>query len=470
MKLHSFIYSIVSILISLENLAMAAPNPCSGKAGALGLKQQYCDAATAQKKTSAANQVTAGIYGAAAAVCGVACFADKTPFGVHMQAACSVSSVAAGVGDIIQTQNFMGAMGSLYSAYRAVGDVKASLALLNAPGSAPAAAAGVPGVTGPGTDAVTGVTIEAVPEAGAAPLEGTVTTSAENAGTSTSTSGTQATQAKGIKASCISAAIDVATAGMKLFSAKNASDAAEKNIENAQAVETSLASQPFSFSGPNGMGATAGGTPGNQAGGTGVSNTHLSSSDSSILGGDLCSAAKSTGNLSTALSCAAATGSSLPPITQDPRFGEMIKTATGMDPSEFLKKAMNEGPGKAASDGIVQGTGIEGNAAIQTRAALNALEEAGYNAMNNSHGAYAGGGGRRGGGSNPDPDLGQLMQGLMAQLNPKKPGETENSAHSLLKNWKAGERYPANVAENPRVSLFDRVTSRYRAVLDRVIP
>lgn len=469
---------IIFDLILFSSISFAGPNPCKGKAGADGLQQEYCDAATAQKKVSNSNTVTAGLYGAAGAVCGAACFIKVAPY---LEAACAVGSVGAGVADIIQTQNFMGAMGSLYSAVNAVEPIKAAWNQFTSAG----AAAPPPGVT-----------IEALPEA--APLDvvinpgnggaagggggaggaasgsggggGAAGGGGSAGGSGGAAGGDQAgsqTASKGkTKTACFSAMINVATAGMKLFSAKQADEAAEKNIENASQLDHST--EPFAFSGSTSTsGARASGSLTSSGGTSGQSRNSNSSDDSKGTGNDSCDSASKTGDLPSAVACAAANGDPLPPIVKDPRFGEFLKQTTGMDPSDFLKNAMNRGPGNTVGDAVTQGSGLSGNPAIQTRAAFSLAEKAGYDG---AYGAYAGGGsGRRRGDGNSEPDIGQLMQRMLAQFGPKGSAENAKTQANPLKFGKNGERYPANAAEDRRISLFDRITHRYRLVEDRVI-
>jgi hypothetical protein len=138
-----------------------------------------------------------------------------------------------------------------------------------------------------------------------------------------------------------------------------------------------------------------------------------------------------------------------------------------MDPSEFLRNAMNNGPGKAVGDAVTQSSGLSENSAVQTQAAFSLAEKAGYDG---AYGAYAGGGsGRRRGDGNSGPDMNQMMQGLLAQFGPKDSAKEAKTQAQQLKFGKNGERYPANVAEDRRISLFDRITHRYHLVKDRVI-
>lgn len=526
MKLKTSILTTLSIgtlsLIQFIQItsAFGDSNPCSQNSATAGMKQDYCDAASAQQGAATSNTVVSGIFGAAGAVCATACFTKDPISSTNLEAACSVGSVGAGASDIVATQQFNGAMGSLVSVVELKKNVGAAWnQFKNAPNAAAQGgtqagnAATPPGVTVNAIpdeaplnvsittyDPTTGVTVEpytdgsnvstsatqgATNTASTGATQGatnTASTTATNGATNGASNGASNGAANGAdkagvqkadkgdsKTSCLAAAMDVGTAGMKMFSANEADKAAQKNIENATGVESTVAESRFAFNAP---GSSSAALAGGAIGGSGASNksgTPTVSGSSSISaqgGGGSCANARATGNLQSALTCAAATGTSLPSIVQHPNFGEMIKKATGMDAADFLKKAMNEGSGKAVGDAVVQSAGLSGNAAIQTTAAFSAFERAGYES---SAGMYTGSGARKGNSDNA-ADLGQMVQGLMAQLNPKTGSQGNPTQISQLQLKKSVERFPANVAEDRRVSLFERVTHRYQVVTNRVMP
>jgi|GEM_PF-4799938 len=464
----------MQITSPLVRSAYGDSNPCSQNSATAGMKQQYCDSANAQKKASISNLVISGIFGAAGAVCGVACVTKDPISSVNLESVCTVTSQGAGASDFAASQSFEGAVGSLVS----VSESNKNPSIPAAQGATNAAANGTTNVSTAAGNAAAppGVEINAIPDQ--APLNVNITSNTNPGAANTASNGaTNGADKAGAKpqdkkdsnSSCKSAAMNMGLAGMQMFSANEADNAAQKNIENATEVNTTPADTSFSFSAPQNSAQLASATV---TGGASASNRAAStapagsSSISGQGGGDSCASAKATGNLQSALACAAATGTSLPPIVQHPNFGEMIKKATGMDAADFLKKAMNEGPGKAVGEAVVQGAGLNGNAAIQTAATFSALERAGYES---SAGMYVGSGGRKGN-SDSGADLGQMVQGLMAQFNPKTGSEGKPSSPLQLKLQKSPERFPANVAEDRRVSLFERVTHRYHAVADRVMP
>ena len=453
----------IILLVTFSSSSTSFADACTGQSNSANMQQGYCAASTAAKKAADANRVSAALYAAAGAVCGVACF--TTWAADSMDIACNAGSMAAGAADMIETQSFSGAMGMLYPGY--------NLAKQTGIIGGGASAADKTGPFGLGAKNATDLKIE---KAGQDAVD-----QAKNIGPQTPEQLNQVRQeaeagaekaaaAAGEEApstvkngqACMSAAIDVGTAGMNMYSASQSDKTAQQNAASAAQVATSSTTPTFNVNGPS---STSNG--GSAANGANRANAQTGSiSGSSGGSSDNCSSALSTGSVSAAVGCAAASAASVPPIANNPNFANMLQKATGMDPSQFMKQAMNN-PAGAAAAGVINGAGLTGTSAAKVAEAFATLEKLGEN----SPGYSGGGGGRRPSGGGDD-GMATMMAGLMGALGPKKEGEEAKKTGNTLNFAKkaVGDRYPAGVEENRKVSLFARITNRYQMVSMRVLP
>ena len=96
-------------------------NPCSQKDGmgqeALQQVGTYCAAADAAEDAAGKQKMLGGIHAAVAAFCLVPCTSQWTGAGLTLSPYCTGASIAAGVTDIVMTQQFTGAVGVTMGAY-----------------------------------------------------------------------------------------------------------------------------------------------------------------------------------------------------------------------------------------------------------------------------------------------------------------------------------------------------------------
>lgn len=379
-----------------------------------GQQQSYNDAAKASDDASKSNTSSAVVYGAAAAVCAYSC-AMSWSMG-SQEGFCTEASLGAGVADALITQNLAGAMMSL-----------GSFAMMSNMGKQ-------------GVNDVARVKI----------------------GNLGAKKGVNGAENDGVSMSCVSTVMNGGQAIMKGMAASDAKDTAAKNRQYAKDVAPKADNTPYT---PNG---TAGGTASGQAGSTssGSSGGATTTAGLESTGSGAC--ARTGGDFAASVSCAAASGMQIPGGVMDPRFGAALKNATGLDPNEFAKKVERDGASKAIGDAIASSFGGGSEVTARSGQIMAALERSvGYSEPGS---VYAGGGGGKPAGGAPDDEFGKMMAGIMDQFGPKKPGEDKPKGVSELAFGKqGGDRYPASVAEDRRVSLFDRVTARYSRVTLRVL-
>lgn len=426
-------------------------------------RQQYCQAAKDSEKAAKANNSVMMIYSGVAAVCTTSCLLSFTVYAtVAAEYACMASSLAGGVGDMMLTKDFMGAIGAVAGVGGGVfmkGGLVASHTAETAAAANKALLAKDPALYGPFINADGSLT-------GAAKAGEGLSQSAQNAGGIAQEGASKASENDW--GACLSAA----GAGVQAFMKKTASDDAKKTADqNYKAAAKLQAQNPtaqltgFSPATASGEGMEGSGGSG-LGGGSGI--TDIAASESAGGGKDPCSApGAGGGNFQATLQCALASDKNLPPMVKDPRFARDLTKATGMSPDAFLEKVSKDGPASAMAGGTGAALTPEGVsklgsllAAIQDRTVNN---ETGY--------MYAGaGGGGRGRGGAEDPGFDKLFSGIMNQFGPQKGAENMPLGVKGVNFGNEPKRFPANVAEDKRVSIFERVTARYHRVSDRILP
>ncbi|MCM2323979.1 MAG: hypothetical protein NDJ90_12025 [Oligoflexia bacterium] len=258
--------------------------------------------------------------------------------------------------------------------------------------------------------------------------------------------------------SCISAGMHAVNAYMKNSAAEDERAAAKQNFALAQRVTESRGGVAF-----NGTGGQTGSMDGSATGGStgSLSKSSSGSADKtdSNTTAKACSTSAKTGDFQATIECAVATDPKLAGMMGS-EFGKSLQAVTGMNPSDFFKKVGEEGPSGALGGALGAQLNAEGNARLS--AILKGLE-ARVKAENPAYARGSGGGG--GGSGGPDP-MDQMMASLMGNLLPKDKQEQKTGVGELAFQSK---RFPANVAEDRRVSIFERITSRYHAVSPRVL-
>ena len=258
--------------------------------------------------------------------------------------------------------------------------------------------------------------------------------------------------------SCLSAAMAARQVYSKYQSIKSAnetSDAAQKSIEKLRGSGPGIEGTPI-----------ASGSGGSQSGASGGS--ERSSGNGGVISAEKaiqakCAAAKASGNVEQIMECAAASDSHLPSFVKDPKFQDEFKLASGMSLPELINRGAPPAQGLAMSMG--------GTLTTDTAKGLVAAIQEFGDGTDGTSGVYAGGGGGggSGGGSGESaPDFGALMQGMLGKLGPQGQATAQRGVNDLAFGQK--NRAPASAsAEDPRISIFDRVTSRYFVVSKRVM-
>jgi hypothetical protein len=406
-------------LLFLLSMASFIPGQNSSWAAGDGssLQQNYNDAADVQESASDSRMITGSVYSAASAVCLTACV---PAFTAAMQGACTGSSIGAAGADAVQTQQ--------------VGGIIQSLMVTQLGSSSTGTGAASAGAQGANSG-----------EQGA------------NAGAQGGDAAKNSANADNT-AACVAAGANALQSFSNFATSKNQKDAAQLNRKSAEEVANndpnSAQFRPTAYKGSS---AAADNQSGNK-GGLGSSSNRSGKGANSA-----CSQARNSGDFTAAVACAVATDPSISSIVSNPNFPSALQRATGMNPSDFIRKTMNEGPAKSLGD-VASSTGhlsTEGSA--KAHALFAALDR-----QFGEYGGYTGGGSGGGGRSGGDnSQLAQSLQAMLAQFAPKE--GTEGNKQGLLQGDSAKTgRFPANVAENRRVSLFDRVTNRYRLVSSRL--
>ena len=168
------------------------------------------------------------------------------------------------------------------------------------------------------------------------------------------------------------------------------------------------------------------------------------------------------------MQCAVASDPSLPGFVKDPKFPKEFKKDTGQDLANFLTK--NDSP--TALMGSAMSNGFNPTQAGKLANALSEMERnvgaSGTEVPSAIYASGGGGAGNGGGGEDPMAGMQDMMAGLMDQLNPNKKKEEQKSGVSAV-IFANQTRSPASVAEDKKLSIFDRVTYRYYFVGKRIV-
>lgn len=265
-------------------------------------------------------------------------------------------------------------------------------------------------------------------------------------------------------APCIVAATAAYSAYSKHQSMESQKKAVGTNLQSAQSVgglapvvQTSAASDAT---------AVVQGAAGTTSAGTMALRTTSSGQDisSNTIGGTSSGCGASGISGMAILQCAVASDNTLPRGLTHPEFVSGFKDSTGIPLEDFMTKASNPRQAIMASAG---GT-LSGEQASHLSGALEKMEQ-GMN-IPNPGSAYASGGGGGGGGSGSADDaaMANMMAGLMAQFGPKGEGGEDPQRGLKLVIFANQKRQPAAIAEDPTLSLFDRITFRYHYVATNI--
>ncbi len=254
---------------------------------------------------------------------------------------------------------------------------------------------------------------------------------------------------------CIAAATAGVQAAMKMKSARDSQKVFDQEIASIRQLLGTTARSDFAAvpRGPGALGnpygtATAGGGGARRPLGNGVAER-----------GDPCSAAEG-GDTGAALQCAAKTDPSIPTeMIAKPGFLNAFESTSGLGFGDLLTNE-NATAGQQLTAAMAGGMGSQGVATLA--AAVKKVETAVGDDPGAMMASAGGGGGGAAGGASEDDALAQAMANLLKGVNGEKeeqPGVNETAIERANRT-----RSPASIAEDPSLSLFERVTFRYTSV------
>jgi hypothetical protein len=368
-------------------------------------KLQHCQAAESAKRAKTASSVTSKVWMAVAGVCTAECVTVVLGGGGF----CTVSSLAGTATDMAVTREFTQALMSI----------------------------GGLGLSSPG-----------MKFGGAKVVESQVIDGKVVGGKSS----------KFNKGACLAAATSGIQAGMKMMAAKDQQKIMDQEIAAAKQYTTSGSQSEFAPGGsrPNFADAPYGAVRAGAGAviprmGTGVAESS-----------DPCAAGEA-GNTKAALQCAAKVDPLIPTevIAKNGFVSAFEKNGVGL--SDLLTN-QNAGAAEQLTASMAGGMGGDGVRTLAS-AVKKALTEIGDDpgaVMASSRGGAGGSGG-----SSEDDAMAQAMAALLKGMNPEdkevQPGVSETEIEKALRT-----RSPASIAEDPSISLFDRVTYRYTSVTKQI--
>ncbi len=151
-----------------------------------------------------------------------------------------------------------------------------------------------------------------------------------------------------------------------------------------------------------------------------------------------------------------------------PGFGSELQGNSGQDPNQFLNGEQTPAQAILGAEG---GAGLNGTG-LQNYASLLGDTAAQFQGGEPPGSVYAGGGGGAGAAAGAPDDtaaLSSAMAGLMKTLNPGAEKEKiEAQSLNVIFQKQAGRAPSSLNPDDPTVSIFDRVSSRYRFVSDQL--
>lgn len=385
-------------------------------------KLQYCQAAKSAQEAASADSALYKVWGAVGVVCTYACtasFADK-PVSEH---ACAGSTLGGAATQGVVTKDFSGALTQIATAGGGYA--------VNQAANAQAAK-------------------EAAAKDGAA-------------------EGKDAAADKPKKkdyAACMSAATAVGTSVSKHRSMKSNENSANSNLQSAAAVEAAATAGTVAAFKPGATGAGGETDSNGNGGGSGAFAQGNGGSASNSAGS---CASRSSGV--SVIQCAVQSDRNLPGFVTSPKFAQEFQKKTGQSLNNFLTSpdsgSATRPLAEAMAGAVPIGQGAKLAAALETLNQGIDSESMGGN--------YVGGGGALGGGGGSGDDMaaqmGSMMQGLMDQMNPEKAKEVaKTGVFAVDFAYRANQsRGLAAVADDKKLSIFDRVTYRYYFVGGRIV-
>jgi len=381
-----------------------------------GQKASYCAAAKQSLDAASKDSALTMIYAAVSGTCVTACINEAwIPAGAIV---CQGGAVGASVAEVVMTKNLSGALGAIVG----------GMGLMKAMDQRKAA-------------------------------QSAASTSSSSASSSTTT----AQQSKGNKEACMTAALTGVSAIMHNMSKNSSQRAADDNLKAAKDLASTTPGGPTVAINTPSSGSTATGlsTPSSKS-------TALNTGNGGDAGSGNTGPCAASGSGANALSCAATADPKIAGMISSPDFQKAFQKSSGMSLDKYLT-----GAGKlSASDAIKAAAGggsLDSTSMDKLDTALaNAEKEMPANFNAEASAAYASGGGHGGSADSGDADFNNMMSGLMGKLLPKSEQGKKNGVSEV--DFSGAKRNLASVtAEDPTVSLFDRVAFRYSHVTPRLL-
>jgi hypothetical protein len=394
------------------------PVPSAVSESQLQQKLQHCQAAESQRRAQSASKATAAVWTGVAGICASECFMT---LGMGGGGYCTVSNIGGTVAEMAITRQFSNALGQLASTGIGMLSTKATGGSIFKFGSAP-------------TKTVEGSTTDAAGKAAA---------------------GVQKQRNWG---SCVAAA----TAGYQAYQKWENAHKTGKQFQESLAEARKLMSprEQAEFAANMRRPGARDSAYGNVNAGSGVvrlQGTNVAESS------DPCAKAIEVGDTNAAIQCAVKSDPSIPTaMVAKNGFVDTFKKASGLDMSDLLTN-QNATGAQALTAGMGGGLSSQG---VQTLASAVKQLETDVLSLDDSATAYAAngsGGGADLGASDGEDEMAKAMAALMNGMNPKQEEESNGVSETAIQRANR-TRSPAAIAEDPNLSIFERVTFRYSSV------
>lgn len=264
------------------------------------------------------------------------------------------------------------------------------------------------------------------------------------------------------KTSCITAATSSLSAFMHNSSRSSAESTAQSNLNSAKNLVDTTAPSGYTIGSPSMTTPPSSSTNVASTSSTATTlqpNGSSSSADPSAGCGD-------TSSVAGAASCAATADPQVASLVSTPEFQKAFEKSSGMKLDDYLKNGGNLSASDAIKASAGSALGEDGTAKLTKGIA--AIEQVQPNFNAEASAAYAAGGHGGGASASGDADFNNMMSGLMSKLMPKSEQEKKTGVSEV--KFSGPARNLASVtAEDPTVSLFERVAYRYSHVTPRLL-
>lgn len=262
---------------------------------------------------------------------------------------------------------------------------------------------------------------------------------------------------------CVGTAVAAMFAIQRGMSGKNADRSVQDSLSQAKAVIAGNGSQ---YSGGIGAEMASGSASAPSLSFSGTSATSTEQNNSRVLqncGGSGTSAADG------AIACATASDKQLPSFVSSPTFSQKFEKVSGTKLENFLKKDFNSAPSDinqimqgafGSAEGLKMGNLLaEGSKRLPNQQLSTDTAEASY--------TQAGGRSPANNSNASDPGIDKMFANIMGQMLQKDENQTRKSGIDLVE-FLNQTRSPAAITEDSSLSLFDRVSYRYRKVVPQM--